>query len=60
MSFKYCRDCFEKLRKIEIIYIYGKYIIVPCLLKLCSDCYEKHYIYNIEKLKNTRDKIYST
>jgi hypothetical protein len=53
MSFKYCRDCFEKLRQTEIIYINDKYIMVPKTLYLCSDCYIKHYIYS-------RDKIYTT
>ncbi len=41
-----CKDCFTPLRKREIIYIDDKFIIIPMILYLCSDCYEKHYDYN--------------
>ena len=47
------------LRKREIIYIDDKYIIIPKNLYLCSDCYEKHYIYNRDKIKHTKDILYS-
>jgi hypothetical protein len=46
-----CKDCFCILRKREIIYIDDKYIMIPMILYLCSDCYEKHYIYNKDSIK---------
>ena len=59
MTFKKCIDCVHTLRKREIIYIDDKYIIIPKNLYLCSDCYEKHYIYNRDKITHTKDILYS-
>ena len=46
-----CKDCFTTLRKREIIYIDDKYIMIPMILFLCSDCYQKHYEYNRDSNK---------
>ncbi len=48
-----CKDCFTQLRKREIIYIDDKFIIIPMILYLCSDCYQKHYEYK----RDNKDKL---
>ena len=53
-----CKDCFCVLRNREILYIYEKYIMVPMILYLCSDCYCKYYINNRPITYKQNNKTY--
>jgi hypothetical protein len=53
-----CKDCFCVLRNIEILYIDDKYIMVPMILYICSDCYCKYYIHNRPITYKQNNKTY--
>ena len=53
-----CKDCFCVLRNREILYIDDKYIMIPMILYLCSDCYEKYYINNRTITYKQNNKTY--
>ena len=53
-----CKDCFCILRNREILYIDEKYIMIPMILYLCSDCYCKYYINNRTITYKQNNKTY--
>ena len=53
-----CKDCFCVLRNKEILFIDEKYIMIPMILYLCSDCYCKYYINNRTITYKQNNKTY--
>ena len=40
---KLCVNCFTNLRKNEIVFYNDKFIIIPKILNICSDCWHPYH-----------------